>query len=215
MVIFSVLAVLIICIGIIAIRLVYLSSTTKGDVIAEYENPKSALLIIDIQNDTLSVPQYSNTNTLMKNINDTVEYASENGIEVIYIKQEFDNPLDSLLSGGMYKADSEGAQLSAQLTLTPENVYSKYRTDAFSVSQFEKYLIDKQIDTLYLVGADASGCVYKTALGGINRGYNVIVLEDCIFSISEDMLSKMIEKYTQNGVNINTLNELTETSNNK
>lgn len=205
MVIIGVISLLVVCVGIITMRLVYLSSPTKGEMIVKYGNPKSALLVMDIQNDTLGVSQYSNTDALIKNINDTVEYADKNNIEVIYIKQEFDNPLDSLLSGGMYRVDSEGAQLSKQLSFTSENVYSKNRSDTFSVSEFEKYLIDEQIDTLYLVGADASACVYKTALGGVNRGYNIIVLEDCIFSLNRDMLNNMFKKYVQNDINISNI----------
>jgi nicotinamidase-related amidase len=202
-IILSILAVLLVCLAIFGARLFYLTSATKGDVIAKYENPKSALLVIDIQNDTLAIPQYSNKDTLMSNINEAVEYANNNGIEVIYIKQEYgSNPLDALLSGGLYRTGSKGAQLSERLIQKPVNIFSKTRSDAFSTSQFEEYLISKQIDTLYIVGADATACVYKTALGAVNRGYKVIALKDCIFALNENYLNKMVNKYIENDIDV-------------
>lgn len=58
------------------------------------------------------------------------------------------------------------------------------------------------------MGADASACVYKTALGGLNRNYQVIILEDCIFSISDKFfLNEAIKKYENKGIQVSDLNE--------
>jgi nicotinamidase-related amidase len=187
--------------GILVLRMVYLAAPTKGVKISEYEAPKGALLVIDIQNDTLSNPYYKSTEAIMEKINNSVNYALRSGIEVIYIKQDFHNPLDYILSSGLYKAGSEGSQLSSHLETKPGQVFSKYRSDAFSTKDFEKYLINKQIDTLYLVGADASACVYKTALGAKNRGYDVTILKDALFSISEKVMAEMMEQYLKDGIN--------------
>ncbi|EON70679.1 cysteine hydrolase family protein [Lysinibacillus sphaericus] len=204
--------ILVLCIGIIAVRLVYLSSATKGDTIIKYKSPKSALLVTDIQNDTLGISEYDNTDPLMSNINTAIEYANDSEMEIIYVKQEFmRNSLDSLLSGGMYQADSDGANLYNELSIQSENVFNKLRSDAFSSELFENYLVENEIDTLYIVGADASGCVYKTALGGINRGYRVIVLDDCLFSVKKDALNKMLEKYQTNGIEITNINNFIQT----
>lgn len=212
MIITSIIGILILFIGIIALRLVYLSSATKSDSIVKYDSPKSALLVLDIQNDTLGISEYGNTETIMANINTAIEYANDSKMEIIYTKQEFTgNPLDSLISSGMYKADSEGANLYNGLSIQSKNIFSKLRTDAFSVEHFEKYLIENEINTLYIVGADASACVYKTALGGVNRGYRVIVLEDSLFSIKKEMLNKMLEKYQTKGIEITNTKDFIQT----
>ena len=180
-VIISVLGILVLCIGIIALRLVYLSSATKGDSIDIYDSPKSALLVLDIQNDTLGISEYGNTKSLMGNINTAIEYAKDANMEIIYTKQAFKRtPLNSLISGGMYQVDSDGADLYNDLSVQTDSIFTKLRTDAFSEEHFENHLIENEINTLYIVGADANSCVYKTALGGINRGYRVIILEDSI-----------------------------------
>ncbi|MEK5530285.1 isochorismatase family cysteine hydrolase [Viridibacillus sp. FSL R5-0468] len=212
MILISIIGILVLCIGIIALRFVYLSSATKGDSIAKYDSPKSALLVTDIQNDTLGISEYGNTEPLMANINTAIKYANDSEMEIIYVKQEFmKNSLDSLLSGGMYEADSDGADLYNELSVQSDNVFSKLRSDAFSSDHFENYLIENEIDTLYIVGADASGCVYKTALGGINRGYRVIVLDDSLFSVKENALNKMLVKYQTNGIEITNIKDFIQT----
>ncbi|MDZ5472408.1 isochorismatase family cysteine hydrolase [Bacillus sp. 31A1R] len=212
MLMISVIGILGLCIGIIALRLFYLSSATKGESIAKYYRPKSALLVLDIQNDTLGIPLYGNTEPLMANINKAIEYANDTNMEIIYTKQEFTgHPLDSLLTGGMYQANSEGADLYDELSIQSDNIFSKLRTDAFSVELFENYLIKNEISTLYIVGADASACVYKTALGGINRGYRVIILEDSIFSVKRDKLNTMLNKYQSKGIEISNMKNFIQT----
>ncbi|WP_264740809.1 isochorismatase family cysteine hydrolase [Cytobacillus firmus] len=212
MLIISIIGILVLCIGTIALRLVYLSSATKGDSIAKYDSPKSALLVLDIQNDTLGISEYGNTKPLMANINTAIEYANDANMEIIYTKQEFtENPLNSLISGGIYQADSDGADLYNELSVQSDNIFSKLRTDAFSEEHFENYLIKNEINTLYIVGADASSCVYKTALGGINRGYRVIILEDSIFSVKREILNTMLEKYQTKGIEITNINDFIQT----
>ncbi|WP_369436250.1 cysteine hydrolase family protein [Lysinibacillus fusiformis] len=212
MIIINIIGILVLCFGIIALRLVYLSSATTGVSIAKYDSPKSALLVTDIQNDTLGISEYGNTEPLIANINTAIEYANDSEMEIIYVKQEFTrNPLDSLLSNGMYQAGSDGADLYNELSIQSDNVFSKLRSDAFSSDHFENYLIENEIDTLYIVGADASGCVYKTALGGIKRGYRVFVLGDSLFSVKAGKLNTMLEKYQTKGIEITNIKDFTQT----
>src|SRR5699024_11662278 len=111
-VVIGIIGVLVLCIGIVTLRVVYLSNATKGGLIAEYDSPKSALLVLDIQNDTLGISEYGNTDPLMSNINAAIEYANESNMEIIYTKQEFTgNPLDYLIYHGMYQSVSNGAIL--------------------------------------------------------------------------------------------------------
>lgn len=198
--------VIVLIIAIFAGRILFLSSATTGKP-EHYSNGKAALVVIDMQEDTVNIPQYKNTNELIQNINASINYAAENGIDIIYIKEEYSNILDLTISGGLYKKNSSGAALSSQLQIRSENVFSKLKSDAFSEKEFEQYLIDNQIDTLYIVGADATACVYKTSLGGVNRGYNVVILKDCIFSINENTLNKMLIKYEKDGIKINEMKD--------
>ena len=193
--------------SIIGGRLYYLSKETFGEEVSGENGNKSALLVLDVQNDTLSMKEYTQKDVLVKNINKAIEFAKENEIEIIYTKQVFTNPIDKFLTGGLYAENTEGSELSPEIEVISSHVYEKERTDAFSNTELEKYLLDQKITTVYIVGADASACVYKTALGGLNRNYQVIILEDCIFSISDKFLNEAIKKYENKGIQVSDLNE--------
>lgn len=188
-------------------RLYYLSKETSGEQISYKNETKSALLVLDVQNDTLGMKEYTKKDELVKNINTAIEFAKENEMEIIYTKQIFTNPIDKLLSGGLYAENKEGSELSSEIEVLSSRVYAKERTDAFSNKELEKYLLEQKITTVYIVGADASACVYKTALGGVNRNYEVIILEDCIFSISDKLFNKAIKDYENKGIEVSNLNE--------
>lgn len=188
-------------------RLYFLSKVTSGEAVSSKAEPKSALLVLDIQNDTLDIKEYTKKDVLVENINTAIKFAKEHEMDIIYTKQVFSNPLDKLLSGGLYAENKVGSELSPEIELLSSNVYSKERTDAFSNEAFEKYLLEQKITTVYIIGADASACVYKTALGGVNRNYNVIILEDCIFSISDKLYNKAIKDYESNGMEVSNLKE--------
>ena len=193
--------VLLLLIAIIAGRIFYITAATKGDSITKYSEDKTALVVIDVQNDTVNAPQYKDTDELMKQINTSIETADKNGIDIIYIRQEYSNPFDLILTGGKYKAKSKGSELSNKLLLKSDHIFNKLKADSFSQKRFEQYLITNKINTLYIVGADASACVFKTALGGVNRGYHVTILKDCIFSMNEKTRNKMLKEYEKDGIN--------------
>lgn len=181
-------------------RIIYLSTPTKGTHIKTYEHANAALLVIDVQKDTTNMPQYKHTEELLANINSTIEQAKTSGMEIIYISQEFSYPLDLILSNGLYKEGSEGATFDERLEIVSDQSFSKARSDIFSNPDFDQYLIDHEISTLYIVGADASACVYKAALGAKNRGYDTFIVKDCIFSFSDNMYNKMLKQYEKNQI---------------
>lgn len=210
MVIMGIVGVAVLLIAAVVLRVLYLTGSTKGEAISAYQNPKSALLVIDVQKDTMGNMRYENRDTLIKNVNAAIDYAEEAEIEIIYIRQEYKGFPDNLITGGKYMAGEEGAELAAELSVKSETFFVKEIADTFSSEAFEAYLIEHEIDTLYLVGADSSACVYKTGMGGVNRGYQVIMLEDCLFSANDKVHAAMLEKYEAYGIGCTTLAGFTE-----
>lgn len=205
----SIFGVIIIVIAIFFIRVLSLTTPTNGDPISEYSDPKSALLVIDMQNDTTGDNSfYGDTTDFIDKVNQSIDIARKNSMEIVYIKQEYkNNPFDLLISSGKYRAGTEGVQLDSRLQIANENIFTKVKSDAFSSKNLENYLVSKQIDTIYIVGADATACVYKTALGGINRKYKVFVVEDSIISLNSEIIKKMLNKYTSDGIGVISLEE--------
>lgn len=191
------------------IRVLSLSTPTKGTVIREYNDPKAALIVIDMQNDTTKNSSlYGDTTSFIDKVNKSIDIAEKKDMEIVYIKQECkSNPLDMLISLGKYRAGTEGLELDSRLKIVNDKVFTKNKSDAFSLKNFENYLASKQINTIYLVGADATACVYKTALGGINRKYKVIIVEDSIITVNYEIQKKMLKQYSSDGIIVTTLEQ--------
>ena len=208
-IVLSIFGVILIVIAIFVIKVLSISTPTKGTLIRKYNDPKAALLVIDMQKDTTGNNSfYGDTTEFIDRVNQSIDIANKKAMEIVYVKQECkNNPLDLVISAGRYRAGSEGVQLDSRLKVVNENIFTKNKSDAFSTKEFENYLISKQIDTLYIAGADATGCVYKTALGGINRKYKVFVVEDSIISVNNKILKEMLNKYSSDGISVTSLEQ--------
>jgi nicotinamidase-related amidase len=135
--------------------------------------------------------------------------AEENGMEILYIRTEYTNPLMQLLAGGMFKPGTDGFELDNKLNLVNDNVFSKSIADSFSNAAFENYLISKEVSSLYIVGADAAGCVLRTAQGAKNRNYSVTIIRDAVISAASDSKMKQVEEQrAKSGINAAFLNDV-------
>lgn len=215
--------ILILIIGVMAIlfMMVILTSlsvarATTGETITQYDNPKSALLVIDIQNDTTSNSAfYGNTTEFIESVNQAVTFAEDNDMEILYVKNiTGSNPIIQLLSQGKYKKGTKGAELDANLRLVNDNVFEKSIGDSFSSNEFEDYLLAKKIDTLYIVGADAAACVYSTSVGGLNRSYNVNIIKEAIITVNDKTLNQMLEQYEKDGIGVISIMQFQELAQN-
>lgn len=206
-VLFSIIGVIFAFFVIVMIMNLYANTPTKGKHIAKYENPKSALLVIDVQNDITKSKLYNNTSEFVERVNQSIKIAEKSGMEIIYIKNIY-SPVFALLSGAG-KIGTEGVEFDNKLKVVNKNIFIKSIGDGFSVSDFDNYLISKKVDTLYIVGADAAGCVVRTAQGGKNRNYDVKIIRDAVITMANERRMKKVEElYEKNGIKIITLNEI-------
>ena len=200
-VLLPIIGVVIVLIIIVAVSVIYATAPTKGEPIVRYNEPKAALLVIDVQNDTTNnTAFYGDTTRFLENVNQAITFAEENDMEILYVKNITENnPVLQMLSGGRYKDGTVGAELADGLQIVSGNIFTKSIRDSFSDKGFENYLISKQVDTLYIVGADASACILGTAQGGINRNYKVNIISDAIITINDTVLAEMLGQYTKDG----------------
>ncbi|MCL1819778.1 MAG: cysteine hydrolase [Oscillospiraceae bacterium] len=213
-ILFSIIGIVIVLAAAVLLTLQHTNTPTKGAPIARYSNPKSALLVLDLQNDVIGI--YGDTSTFVENVNQAVALAEESGMEILYIKNiAGKNPIIQFLYMGKLRDGTKGAELDSRLRIANGNVFKKYIGDSFSSKEFERTLISKQVDTLYIVGADAAGCVYRTAQGGLNRKYNVNVITDAVITRDNKTMKQMLEKYTAEGIettNLSGFQKLTQTA---
>ncbi|MDD2734774.1 MAG: cysteine hydrolase [Desulfuromonadaceae bacterium] len=181
---------------------------TRGKKIHAYQAPRKALLVLDLQEG------YGGTNSLqpatappegglLATVNSLIAMAVETDMEVVYVRQVFSNNLFVRLHGGRRVSR---VIVDRRITRINDNDFEKNRTDAFSCRDLERFLIEHQVDELYLTGVDAAYCVYYTALGAKNRGYAVSVVLDAVATRSD--MNKLMERYRRKEIGVITSSEL-------
>ena len=143
---------------------------------------KTALLVIDMQNDYLwekRKKRFSyNTEKVVASVNELIrQYHNENR-DVIYIRHIIQNFFTNRLLFGYSIAGSEGAELYSGLDIVSDHCFDKYFSDAFSSRKFKEFVCAGGYETLHLCGLDECGCVAATALGALKRGLNAAILRE-------------------------------------
>lgn len=106
---------------------------------------KKAVVIIDIQNDITK-----NYKDIIENINQSIDWAVNNDIHVVYIRHEN-------LSAGTrtFKSNTRGAELAPDLKIASNNIFTKYKGNALSSEEFSDFINKNEICDFYIAGADA------------------------------------------------------------
>ena len=182
------------------------SIVTEGTPIENYNTLKSALLVIDIQEgltgEVSAIEVYKKAaDDLIQRINAIIKRSGENGILVIYIRNEISNPLINILNNSMAEG-SLGAELDRRLNIASDYILSKKKEDAFSNTNLDSILIKSEISRLFVVGLDAAHCVNSTIEGGRNRGYRIAAISDAIISDPDTVKIHMLKEYADKGVEI-------------
>lgn len=186
--------------GLIMYRSMFVA--TRGTRIQTYDAPRKALLVLDLQEG------YAGTNprqpatapaagSMLDTVNRLIAMAAETGMEVCYVRQVFSNNLFVRMHGGRRVGK---VIIDRRIVKINDNDFAKNRTDAFSNRDLERFLIEHQVNELYLTGVDAAYCVFYTALGALNRGYKVTVVLDAVASRSD--MNMLIERYKRKGIGI-------------
>ena len=143
---------------------------------------KTALLVIDMQNDYLYEKRMKrfayDTAGLVGRVNGLIRRYSEAGEDVLYIRHIIQNLPTNRLLFGYSLADTEGAALYGGLEVVSEHVFDKLVGDALSNRALRAFIGQRGYDRLHLCGLDECGCVAATALGAKKRGLEAEILRD-------------------------------------
>ncbi len=184
---------------------------THGNKIEQYDSPQQALFVIDIQEDytgTTAQPPfpYKDSQKLITTVNTIIEKASKKNLIIVYIRQEFDGlwgrMFSKVFAGGTALKGQPGTEIDQRISILSNHVFSKPKGDAFSNPHLDTFLIDHQVNELYLVGLDAEFCVHATAQGALNRGYTVNIITDGIVLQADNKWDDLMKTYQQDGINL-------------
>ena len=156
-----------------------------------------ALVVIDIQNDITK-----HYRDIIDNLNAAIDWATEQGLEVVYIKHNNLSP-----GSRTFKPGSKGAELVPELKVVTDNVFVKTKANALTSEAFVDYIRESGITEFFVVGADATACVKSTCYNMTKAGYAVHVLSDCVTSYSLRKIDEMLTYYASKGCDVVTLAE--------
>ncbi|MDR2599542.1 MAG: cysteine hydrolase [Oscillospiraceae bacterium] len=188
--------------------LFYLSSCASGTTKIEYyQNPQKVLLVIDMQIDYLTEDgkypiEISQMDNLITTVNEIINEFHNNDIKVIYFRNIFTNTFLRTLFNFPVIEGTPGVEIDSRINIVSEYIFDKYSGSAFSNIEFEDFLIQNQINELYLVGVAADECVYDTALAGLKRGYIVNFYANAVGAKNDRNIDRAISRINEKGANI-------------
>lgn len=191
------------------------NSISKGIPIPNYEQPTTALLIIDVQEGvtgSISTTQYYKDQApeLIKNVNQVITMAEEAGIPVIYIQQQTENWFLNWATGYVTAEGYPGVAIDSRLKMVSLHHYPKRVMDAFNSPGMEKLLQNLQVNRLFITGVDAAYCVNRTTQAALYRDYEVLIIEEAVISESEELKQENLEELKEKGAKVISLGQLAE-----
>ena len=158
---------------------------------------RKALVVIDIQNDITK-----HYRDIIDNLNAAIDWAMENGMDVVYIKHNNLSP-----GTRTFRPDTKGAELVPELKIASDYIFTKTKANALTSEGFSAYIRDNGIDEFYIAGADATACVKSTCFNMTKAGFRVHVISDCVTSYDPKKLTEMFMYYADRGCDVRTLGE--------
>ncbi|BDD07794.1 bifunctional pyrazinamidase/nicotinamidase [Fulvitalea axinellae] len=182
---------------------------STGHPIQTEKRKNTALLVMDVQRDLfnedgkafLGLP---NADEFIRKTNTIIKQANRNGWLVIYIQNEYrDDILLRMLTNGAMRPDSDGIALDDRLLVIDQGLrINKNKCDAFSNPVLENALDQANIGKLFILGADARYCVRATALAGLNRLYEVSLLDDLVATKPAKALTETLNALRTKGIGL-------------
>ena len=163
---------------------------------------KKALVVIDMQNDYLWENRKKmftyDTESLVANVNEAIDYYRFQGYDIIYIK----HILPKLMWGvGFSIRGTQGAKLYPGVKLVSALFFEKSRSNTFTAREFRRHVKEQGYEEMVLCGLNECGCVGATAKGAVKAGIKTYMLTECIGRrFPEEKVQKMREQLLALGV---------------
>lgn len=176
------------CFALICVLLMLSVSAGAGKKDEGAKEMKPALLVIDIQNQYLEYMDDDDRDIAMYMINAAIALFREHDLPVIRVYHT--DPKSGPEAGTEEFAFPESVVIEES---DPEIV--KNFPSAFTKTELEKLLREKECNTLYLCGLSAVGCVFATYHGAMEREFDVFMVKSALLSQKEEY-TDMVEDIT-------------------
>ena len=154
-----------------------------------------ALLVIDMQEEYVGEKRNKklykyDTVSLINKVNSRIKEYNDNGNIVIYIRNKF-----------FWQA--KFSEMVMGLDVISDLIFDKKRPSCFSNPSLIKFIKEKDISIIEVVGVDGNYCVGKSALAGRNIGLHIIFSQNEVGISNKVKFIKMGHKLLKAGVQVN------------
>ncbi len=168
---------------------------------------KKALLVIDIQENLVNPNSKIHMDTsgidlFFRHVNSSITRFNEHQDIVVYVVNEWTNPMMNWITGNVCKKGGIGVGLDKRLIVVNDLIFSKSKSNALSNKALLKYLKDQKITEVFVTGLLAEGCVKATVQGLIKDKFEVFVIQDALGSKSQINKTKTIDFFRENEINM-------------
>lgn len=154
------------------------------------------LLVIDVQKDFCSKEgifgkrgNFSRVEGTIDNIIKAISTLEKKGFETIYFKQLYNPESMPKLKEDLTRRrgtpscniNSDGHEFY-RIDPKESKVFIKYCYDSFANQGFCDYLETRNIESIIVTGFDTHICVETSIRSGFNKGYQMVLLTDCVGS---------------------------------
>jgi nicotinamidase-related amidase len=137
---------------------------------------KTALVIIDIQNDYLPAGKNELVNSVEASLKakDLLEHFRQRNLTVVHIRHLSVRPGSTYFIPG-----TEGAEIHANVQpLLNEKIVTKNFPNGFRETDLHDYLQEQEIEHMVICGMMSHMCIDSTARAGKDLGYRITIAED-------------------------------------
>jgi nicotinamidase-related amidase len=167
------------------------------------------LLIVDVQKKFYEKTEIeSQANEMIQKINQIINKVEPQN--VIYIKATGKN-ISVSLKGFKVSPILPAPDLDSNLKIVNSNIFTKVEGNAFTVEDMNKFLTVNGAKEIIIVGLLAEKCIYSTAIGGKEKGYDIYIVSEAIVSKSKEKKEKTFKKLTEKGIKILTISDIINT----
>lgn len=178
---------------------------------------KKALLVVDLQEEyfenedffknqfkldmsNFHQKTFNSIDEYMNSVNKIIEKEYDLGTEIIYIQEVLPNKLFFRKFFGHSIEGTPGVELHHKLKKVNNVVFTKAFGDAFTNRKLKRYIKEKGIDEIFIIGCDSTKCAFYTAKGAIKNGIKVSMIIDGIFTFCPNDVEKVEGELEKLGV---------------
>ncbi len=176
------------CCLFLCVALMLGSVAFAGEKDEDKKEMKPVLLVMDIQNQYLEYMDDDDRDIPMYMINATIALFREHGLPVIRVYH-------TDLKYGPEPGTEEFAFPESVVIEESDPKIVKNHPSAFTKTELEKLLKEKECNTLYICGLSAVGCVFATYHGAMEREFDVFMVKGALLSHKEEY-TDMVEDIT-------------------